>query len=293
MNPAPQPKTVFITGCSSGIGLATAQLFFARGWNVAATMRTPSASDLPALTGTTPDSDNRLLVIPLDVTESASIGAAVAAAISAFGTIDVLVNNAGYGQGGLFEALSRERVQKQFDVNVFGVMDVTRALLPHLRANPSDTAVVNVSSGAGLWGLPMTSLYSASKFALEGFTEALSYELASQNIRVKSVIPHGGVTATQFGARFAAGSADAGGPGPGVAEAYAAFVQKTRESFAKMVAGAAISSADVADTIYAAATDGTARLRYLVGDDARGFVAARYSSSDDASYMAAMRAYFA
>ncbi|KAF7306368.1 3-oxoacyl-(Acyl-carrier-protein) reductase [Mycena indigotica] len=283
-----EPKTVFITGCSSGIGLAAAQLFFARGWNVVATMREPQASELPALN--TPDLRHRLLVLPLDVTDFASIGTAIAAAISAFGRVDVLVNNAGYGQAGLFEALPRESAQKQFDVNVFGVMDVTRALLSHLRANPAGGAVVNVSSGAGLWGLPMTSLYSASKFALEGFTEALSYELASQHVRVKSVIPHGGVTATQFGARFVAG---AGAQEPAVAKVYADIVQKTRESFAKMQAGPMISSADVADTIYAAATDGSDRLRYLVGHDARGFLAARYGARDDAEYMAAMRVHFA
>ena len=92
---------------------------------------------------------------------------------------------------------ARDRCWQQFDVNVFGVMDVTRALLPHFRANRGGT-IINVSSGAGLFGLPMISLYSASKFALEGFSEALSYELGSQDIAVKLVIPHGGVTATRF-----------------------------------------------------------------------------------------------
>src|ERR1700680_1808212 len=116
----------------------------------------------------------------------------VAAGVARFGRIDALVNNAGYGQYGIFEAIPREKILQQFDVNVFGVMDVIRAILPHFRANQAGS-IVNVSSGAGLFTLPMISLYSASKFALEGFSEALAYELASQHIAVKIVEPHGGV----------------------------------------------------------------------------------------------------
>ena len=188
-------STVLITGCSTGFGEATARLFASRGWNVVATMRRPEAGAGLAALG-----DN-VLVARLDVQDPASIDAAVAQAIARFGRIDVLVNNAGFGLFGVFEAAPRDKIREQFDVNVFGVMDVTRALLPHFRANRAGT-IINISSGAGIFTLPMISLYCASKFALEGFSEALSYELASLGIAVKIVEP-GGVTKTSFGERSA------------------------------------------------------------------------------------------
>lgn len=181
-------KTVLITGCSTGIGKATAQLFNDKGWNVVATMRNPGAEkDLKP--------SDSMLVTKLDVQDQTSIDKAIQEGIARFESIDVLVNNAGYGQYGLFEATPREKIRDQFDVNLFGLMDVTRALLPQMRKKKSGV-IINISSGAGLFTLPMISLYCASKYALEGFTEALAYELASQNIIIKLVEPHGGVTAT-------------------------------------------------------------------------------------------------
>jgi NAD(P)-dependent dehydrogenase (short-subunit alcohol dehydrogenase family) len=189
-------RTVLITGCSTGFGEATARLFAARGWNVVATMRRPEAGRaLAAL-------DN-VLVTRLDVQDRASIDAAIAAGIARFGRIDVLVNNAGFG---VFEATSRQRMLEQFEVNVFGLMDVTRAILPHFRANRSGV-IVNISSSGGVFALPMTSLYNASKFALEGFSESLAYELAGLGISVKIVEP-GDVLSTDFGHR-SSGEADA------------------------------------------------------------------------------------
>ncbi|KAJ7451118.1 short-chain alcohol dehydrogenase [Mycena latifolia] len=274
-------KTIFITGASSGIGLASAKLFHSIGWNIVATMRNPSADhELVKL------ADPRMLVHRLDLQDFASIKPAIDAGIERFRRIDVLLNNAGYGQNGLFEAIPREKVQEQFDVNLFGLMDVTRAILPHFRANGGG-GVINVSSGAGLWSLPMTSMYSASKFALEGFTEALSYELASQNIFVKSVIPHGGVTSTDFLSRF--GASTAADP---TLTSYDEFTKHIGQSFRNMVAGASVSSADVAEIIRTAATDGTNQLRYFIGNDARGFLKARYETSSDQEYMEHMRSYF-
>jgi len=149
--------------------------------------------------------------------------------------------------------------------------------------------VINVSSGAGIYTLPMLSIYCASKFALEGFTEALSYELASQNIFVKSIIPHGGVTSTNFGKRFApvVNPVDLT-----MAPAYGTFVASTLESYKRMLAAMAISSADVAEVIYTAATDGTHKLRYFAGNDTRGFLKARYESSSDGEYISYMRSFF-
>lgn len=271
-------STILITGTSSGIGRAAARLFAEKGWNVIATMR--DLKDADAL----PEGDS-LLTTRLDVQDPDSIRAAIDAGIARFSRIDALVNNAGYGQWGLFEALTPERVQAQFDVNLFGVMNVTRALLPHFRANGGG-AVLNVSSGAGLFTLPMISLYCASKFALEGFTEALSYELGSQNIEVKLVIPHGGVTSTRFGENQAARGAD-GSP----LSDYQPFVDRTLAAFARMAAESSIAAEDVATLIHTALTDGSDRLRYLIGDDARGFVKARRTLPDQ-DYVDYMRGYF-
>ncbi|HEX9392494.1 MAG TPA: SDR family oxidoreductase [Usitatibacteraceae bacterium] len=268
-------KTILITGASSGIGRASVARFAGKGWNVIATMRNPDTSLA---------TDN-VLVERLDVQDVDSIRHAIDAGIARFGAIDVLLNNAGYGQYGLFEALSREQIQAQFDVNVFGVMDVTRAVLPHFRARKSGV-IVNVGSGAGIFTLPMISLYCASKFALEGFTEALSYELASQGIGVKLVDPHGGVTSTRFNARSAESAA-----GSDTLTDYDAFVARTNAAFANLAAASKISAEEVAQVIYGAATDGSDRLRYLVGDDARGFIKAR-RSLDDQGYIDFMRARF-
>lgn len=239
-------KTVLITGTSSGIGRAAAKCFAGNGWNVVATMRNPSAeAELVQL--------NDVRVIRLDVKDPHSIRRAIEEGIARFGRIDALVNNAGFGQYGLFEAIPREKIQEQFDVNVFGVMDVTRAILPHFRKNKGGM-IVNVSSGAGLFTLPMISLYCASKFALEGFSEALAYELGSQNIAVKLIKPHGGVSSTHFSER-----SDWDLAKDASLAAYDGFVARTGESFARMTAARTTHSDDVAKVIFAAATDGTDR----------------------------------
>ncbi|MDB5978770.1 MAG: family oxidoreductase [Nevskia sp.] len=270
-------QTVLITGASSGIGLATSRLFAAKGWNVIATLRNPAGSELAAL-------DN-VLVTRLDVEDPASIAPAIEAGIARFGRIDALVNNAGFGLYGLFEATPPEKIRQQFDVNVFGVMEVTRALLPHFRRNKAGV-IVNVSSGAGIFTLPMISLYCASKFALDGFSEALAYELGSQNIGVKLVVPHGGVSSTSFGARSATEYAQ----DASLAD-YDAFVANTNAIFDRMRGGRMMSADDVAQVIHQAATDGTSQLRYLVGDDNRGLIQARRELSDQ-GYVDFMRERF-
>ena len=274
-SPAPITRTVLITGCSSGFGEAAARLFAARGWNVVATMRSPeSGTELAAL--------DRVLVTRLDVQDPASIEAAVATAIARFGRIDVLVNNAGFGLFGVFESTPRDKVLEQFEVNVFGMMDVTRAVLPHFRANRSGV-IVNVSSGAGVFALPMISLYCASKFALEGFSESLSYELAGLGISVKIVEP-GGVTSTNFGQRSGQ-EASAGRTLPD----YDPFVTAANAVFAGLRASrAAATSEEVAEVIHTAATDGTDRLRYVATEDIKPLVAARRESSED-EYLTFMR----
>jgi len=270
-------KTVLITGASSGIGNATAKLFHAKGWNVIATMRDPAKeTELNQL--------SNMLVTRLDVSDLASIEAAIAAGIAKFGAIDTLVNNAGYGVFGVFEAASREKIQKQFDVNVFGVMDTIRAILPHFRARRSGM-IVNVGSGAGIFTMPTISLYSASKFALHGFTEALSFELDPLGIGVKLVSPIGGVSATAFQGRMAQEFA---GEAP---DDYGPFLENSGRAFASMVADRMMSADDVAEVVHGAATDGTDRLRYIVGLDHRGFLAAQTERPYE-DYIAHQRDFF-
>ncbi|URX61214.1 SDR family oxidoreductase [Luteibacter anthropi] len=270
-------KTVLITGASTGFGKATAEYFAARDWNVVATMRNPDAGQaLAALPG--------VLVTRLDVEDRASIDSAIRQGIEHFGAIDAVVNNAGFGLFGVFEGTSREKIQQQFDVNVFGVMDVIRALLPHFRARRSGT-IVNVSSGAGVFGLPMISLYNASKFALEGFSESLSYELASQGIAVKIVEP-GGVLDTGFGHRSASEAGQLALPA-----GYEDFAAATARVFEGLRDKRLATSQDVAKVIFDATTDGTDRLRYLATEDIRPLVEARRQTSEEA-YMAFMRQQF-
>jgi NAD(P)-dependent dehydrogenase (short-subunit alcohol dehydrogenase family) len=268
-------RTVLITGCSTGFGQATARLFAARGWNVVATMRKPEPGAALAVL------DN-VLVTRLDVQDQTSIDAAIAAGIARFGRIDALVNNAGFGLFGVFETAPREKVQEQFDVNVFGTMDVTRAILPHFRSNKAGV-IVNLSSGAGVFALPMISLYCASKFALEGFSEALSYELAALGITVKLVEP-GGVTSTSFGERSGAEFGQAQSMPD-----YEPFLKAANTLFAGLRAARAdATSEDVAEVIFTAATDGSDQLRYVATDDIKPLVAARRGTSEK-EYMAFMR----
>jgi NAD(P)-dependent dehydrogenase (short-subunit alcohol dehydrogenase family) len=270
-------KTVLITGCSSGLGKTTAKFFAKKGWNVIATMRRPEQETELGNLGD-------LLVTRLDVQDQASLTEAIESGIARFGKIDALINNAGFGLFGVFEATPREKIQEQFDVNVFGVMDVTRAILPHFRNNKSGL-IINISSGAGVFTLPMISLYCASKFALEGFSESLSYELASQNIVVKIVEP-GGVTSTDFGKR----SRQEATHNTALAD-YDEFFARTNAIFDGLRAQRLATEEHVAEVIFSAATDGTDQLRYVATNDIAPLVEARRQTSEQ-EYMAFMRSRF-
>jgi len=256
---------MLITGASSGIGKATSFYFAQQGWNVIATMRSPEKEK--ELTGM----DN-ILIARLEVTEPASIEAAIEAGIERFGKIDALINNAGYGQQGLFEAITPEKVQAQFNTNVFGLMNVTRAILPHFRANKSGV-LLNVSSGAGRITTPILSVYTASKFAVEGFSEALAFELDSQNIKVKIVEP--GFIPTTFYERameeFAFDPA---------LEDYKAFSDEMAAFFKSFEGKNNFTADDVAKVIYTAVTDGTNQLRYIAGPDLEHLMHIRNSMPD-------------
>lgn len=269
-------QTVLITGSSSGFGEATARLFARRGWHVIATMRRPDAGHpLAALPN--------VVITRLDVEDSSSIESAVNLAINRFGGIDVLVNNAGFGLFGVFEATPPAKIREQFDVNLFGVMEVTRAVLPHFRARRSGS-IVNIGSGAGVFALPMSSLYCASKFALEGFTEALWYELSALGIKVRMIEP-GGVTSTRFGERVASEAT-----GVSHIPDYDAFTAATGKVFERLRSERGNATAEgVATVIFDAATDTSNRLRYVATDDIKPWVSARRETSED-TYMDVMRA---
>jgi NAD(P)-dependent dehydrogenase (short-subunit alcohol dehydrogenase family) len=240
-------KTALITGCSSGYGLETARHFHAQGWNVVATMRTPREDVLPR--------SERMRVIPLDVTKPGSI----AAALEASGPVDVLVNNAGIGLFGAFEATPMATVREVFETNTFGVMAVTQAVLPLMRARRSG-AVVNVTSSATLAAFPMVAVYTASKTAIEGFTESLALELAEFGVRAKLVEPGYGPT-TRF-------TSNSGSRMDGlVPEAYAPFAQRIFASMAQ-AQGVVTAESDVAEVVWRAANDVSGRLRFAAGADA-------------------------
>ena len=270
-------KTIFITGASSGIGLATAQYFANHGWNVVATMRNPEKQN------TLVDSEN-VLLLKLDVEQPETFQKVIDTAIAKFGKIDVLLNNAGYGQHGLFEATSAAQIQRQFSVNLFGTMEITRALLPHFRVNKSGN-IITITSGVGRVTVPLVSIYAASKFALEGFCESLSFELASQNIKVKIIEP--GNIATNFEQTTKANFAT----DQSLTE-YADYLQQMDKVFAGIYSGGGSTAADVAETIFKAATDDTNVLRYVVGSDLQPLIDIRNGGTDE-DYMNVLRDSFA
>ena len=258
-------KTILITGASSGIGKATAKYFQERGWNVVATMRSPDKeTELNQL-------DN-VLVTRLDVTDSDSITAAVQATIEKFGKIDVLLNNAGYGAYGPLEAIPMENVRRQFETNVIGLLETTQAVIPHFRSNKSGT-IINVSSVGGKMAFPLGSLYHGTKFAVEGISEALSFEMEAIGVGVKIVEP--GAIKTDFVSRSFDFQND-----ESIGE-YQPIVGNLFSAFEPLMENA--SSSDlVAEVIYGAATDGTDQLRYVAGADAKQFLEQRSSVGEEA-----------
>jgi short-subunit dehydrogenase len=234
-------KTVLITGCSSGYG-----------WNVIATMRTPRSSILP-------DSD-RLRLLPLDVTRPESI----AAALDSASPIDVLVNNAGIGLIGALEATPMSKTRQVFETNTFGVIAMTQAFVPQFRARRSGV-IVNVTSSATLAPMPLASIYTASKMAIEGFTGSLEHELRAFNVRVKLVEPGYGPT-TRFTQNTDVRLEDV------IPEPYAAFAQPILAALAQP--GLVTTEADVAEAVWRAANDESGQLRFPAGPDALALVRA-------------------
>lgn len=259
-------QTILITGASSGIGRATAKLFQEKGWNVIATMRSPEQeSELKGLKNT--------LVTRLDVLELDTIKSAIKEGIETFGKIDVLLNNAGYGLMGTFESASRESIIRQFGVNVQGLFDVTQQVLPHFRGNKGGM-FINISSVGGRMTFPLMPLYHSTKWAVEGFSESLRWEMAQIDVKVRIIEP-GGV-ATDFGGR----SLDLQ-HNQGLTE-YNEFVNDFMAAMAQSMNPETMTQAEqIAEVIFEAATDDSDKLRYRAGADCEQLLGARDKMSDE------------
>lgn len=239
-------KTVLITGCSSGFGLETARYFLDRDWKVIATMRTPREDILPG--------SRRLRVLGLDVTDPESIRQAVEAA----GPIDVLVNNAGIGVLGALEGTSMDTAREIFETNTFGTMAMIQAVLPQFRQRRAGV-IVNVTSSVTLRSLPLLSVYTASKAAVNAFTESLALELQQFNVRVSLVLP-GRAPDTRFGENAQKRMQSA------IPEAYADLASNI---FAEWGQSSEVTlSLDVAEAVWRAATDPSSPIRIAAGADA-------------------------
>lgn len=265
-------QTIFITGASTGLGRATALLFARHGWKVIATMRNPDKeTELQTVPGVT--------VMRLDVTKPDQIAEAAKAAL-ALGPVDVLFNNAGYGLAGAFEGATDEQLVDEINTNLLGVMRVTQAFLPAMRERGQGTILTTTSIG-GLVTFPFNSVYHATKWGLEGWSESLAFELEPFGIRVRTVAP-GGI-ATDFSSRSLALS---------MHPAYGEHIAKVMSAFQNPERRAQGSSAEqIAEEVYAAATDETDHVTFVAGADAKGLYAQRLAVGIDA-FRAGIRAQF-
>lgn len=254
-------KTIFITGASSGLGKATARLFQSKGWKVIAAMRNPEKeTELNQL--------ENVILLQLDVTNPEQIKTAGAQAI-ALQDIDVVYNNAGYGLMGALEALTDEQVVKQINTNLLGVLRVTQAFIPYFRKKKSGVFISTTSMG-GFLTFPLHSVYHATKFGVEGWSEGMAFELGLHNIRIKTVAP-GGI-ATDFLGRSLDRS---------LHEGYKEMEDKLFGLVDTMMQ-AASTPEQIAAVVYEAATDGKDQIRYVAGEDAKALYARREEIGQEA-----------
>jgi len=253
-------KTIFITGASSGLGKATAKLFHEKGWNVIATMRNPEKeTELSYLKNVT--------LLPLDVTIYEQIQNTAQKAIE-LSDIDIVFNNAGYGLIGPLEGLTDEQITKQLNTNLLGVIRVTNAFIPYFRERKNGLFISTTSIG-GLLAFPLGSVYHATKWGLEGWSESMAYELNTFGVNIKTVSP--GAIRTEF----MHGSLDTGNK-----PEYEAM---TNNMFATAEAMFAMASSpeQIAEVVYEAATDGKNKLRYVAGEDAKALYKQRLEQGDE------------
>ncbi|WP_205514534.1 SDR family oxidoreductase [Longitalea arenae] len=252
-------KTIFITGASTGLGKATAKLFASRGWKVIATMRKPqNEKEL--------DKIDNITLLPLDVTDPVQIKETTAKAMHS-GDIDVVFNNAGYGLMGPLESTSDEQVVRQLHTNLLGVIRVTQAFIPFFREKEKGL-FINTTSIGGLITFPFSSVYHATKWALEGWSESMGFELKKIGVSIKTVSP-GGIK-TDFLNR----SADM--------TSHPAYEQWMNKMFSQINEDHFTSAEQIAEVVYEAATDGKDKLRYVAGEDAKALYAQRLQLGDEA-----------
>ena len=252
-------KTIFITGASTGLGKAASKLFASKGWNVIATMRKPeNEKELTAISNIT--------LLPLDVTNAEQIKTTAQKAI-ALSDIDVVFNNAGYGLLGPLESTTDEQLKRQLDTNLLGVIRVTQAFIPYFREKQKGLFITTTSIG-GLITFPFTSVYHATKWALEGWSESMAFELKKIGVGIKTVSP-GGIK-TDFLNRSAEIA---------LHPVYEKWVQQL---FAGFNENDFSSAEQIAEVVYEAATDGKDKLRYVAGEDAKGLYAQRLQLGDEA-----------
>jgi short-subunit dehydrogenase len=250
-------KTIFITGASSGLGKASAKLFQSKGWQVIATMRNPEKeTELNQL--------ENVVILPLDVANSEQINSIIKNVMDNY-SVDVVLNNAGYGLIGALESLKEEQIERQIETNLLGVIRVSKAFLPHFREKKSGT-FINITSTFGLLGFPTCSIYSATKFAIDGFSESLASELVQFGIQVKVVAPGGMQT------DFAARSMEIGEH-----KAYEKLTLEVSKGYSAEKIEHYTKAEDVAQIIYEAATDNKNQLRYIAGNDANALYNERVS----------------
>src|SRR5919106_1645818 len=271
-SPSANHKVAVVTGSSTGIGYETSLILARNGFLTYATMRNLNKSE--NIKSIASKENLPIQIKQLDVTDDVSVTNAIQAISSEAGRIDVLVNNAGYGLKGAFEDLAMDEIKAQYETNVFGLIRTSQAVLPIMRRQKSGT-IVNISSGAGRFGLPGASAYVSTKFAVEGLSESMSYELEPFGIKVVIVEP--GVIRTNFGDGLivAKKSQDPNSP-------YLQMMQKTANGFEKMMKNA--SSPDlVANVVLKAVRNENPSLRYLAGNDVEEWLGKR-NMADEESY---------
>ena len=263
-------KVAIVTGCSSGIGHEISLILARNGFTAYATMRNlQKGSDLKSIAE---DEKLPLHFAQLDVTDENSVKKAIQTVYDEAGRIDILVNNAGYGLTGAFEDLSLDEIKTQYETNVFGLIRTTQSVLPIMRKQRSGL-IVNISSGAGRFGFPTGSAYVSTKFAVEGLTESMSYELEPFGIKVILIEP--GVIKTNFfnSSVLAKKSQDPNSP-------YATLMKGMEDSVDKMMENASTPQY-VAEVVLHAVTNENPKLRYLAGKDVERWIEAKMKMSDE------------
>jgi len=249
-----EKKTIFITGASTGLGKATARLFLSKGWKVIATMRSPEKetelNELP-----------NVVLLPLDVTKTEQIQETVQKALE-LGPVDVVFNNAGYGLVGAVESHSEQQIRAQFDTNFFGTLEVIRAFIPYFREQQKGL-FINTTSLCGLVSNPQSAVYNASKWALQGLAESMSYDLAQFGIGIKNVAPGGIKTEFMKGMQVTED------------KAYEKTMAKMMEGFNDGTLMEFTEAEAIAEVVYRAATDNKDQLTYPAGNDALRLYAER------------------